>query len=209
MLKSLSARSIALLLALFGAALVSGCTTPVGPVEVRRFHVIDQTPNATSGRIAVVPADGFDDSSLEFRTYASAISRQLSALGYTVVDAGTAPEQLATLAYDSQTRQTGNGNGPVNVGVGGGGGSFGGRGGGFGGLGVGFNLGGGSRERIFTRMEVVIKRAADDVRLWEGQAISEAKPGSPEAEPQLAAAKIASALFTGFPGESGATIEVD
>ncbi|WOE75772.1 DUF4136 domain-containing protein [Alterisphingorhabdus coralli] len=209
MLKSLSARSIALLLALCGALVVSGCTTPVGPVEVRRFHVMDQTPAATSGSIAVVPADGFDGNSLEFRAYAAAIARELSGLGYTVVDAGSSPDQLATLAYESQTRRTGNARSPVNVGVGGGGGSFGGRGGGFGGLGVGFNLGGGSSERIFTRMEVIIQRAADDVRLWEGQAISEAKPGSPEAEPQLGAAKIAAALFTGFPGESGATIEVD
>ncbi|MEO1043892.1 MAG: DUF4136 domain-containing protein [Pseudomonadota bacterium] len=198
-------RSLMLGLALVMAMALSGCVAPVGPIEVRRFHVLNDAPDATSARIAVVPAEGFDNNSLEFRAYASAIGRELSAQGYSVVDGTDAPEQLATLAYNSQTQTVGSRQGPVSVGVGGGTGGF---RSGVGG-GIGFNLGGGSSERIFTTVEVIIMRSADNVRLWEGQAVSEAKPGTPAAEPQIAAAKLASALFSDFPGESGATIEVE
>lgn len=199
-----SMKALPLSAALFSALLLTGCVTPVGPIQVKRFHVLDQMPGAISGRIAVVPAEGFDGSSLEFRAYASAIGRELSGLGYTVVNAASAPDQLATLAYNQQTQTVQGGRSPVNVGVGGGTGGF---RSGVGG-GVGFNLGGGPSERIFTQIEVIIARSADQVRLWEGQAVSEAKPGTPAAETQLAAAKLAKAIFSGFPGESGATIEV-
>lgn len=199
-------RPLALCAAVLAALLLSGCVAPVGPVEVRRFHVLDQMPGATSARIAVVPAEGFDGQSLEFRAYASAIGRELSGLGYTVVEAADSPEQLAALAYTVQTRRIQGRRSPVNVGVGGGTGGF---RSGVGG-GVGFNLGGGgASDRIFTQVEVIIQRSADQVRLWEGKAVSEAKPGTPGAETQLAAAKLANALFVGFPGVSGETIEVE
>jgi hypothetical protein len=93
----------------------------------------------------------------------------------------------------------------VSVGVGGGTGGF---RGGLGG-GIGFNLGGGSSERIFTEMRVSIEQQSDGQRLWEGEALSETKSGSPEAEPRLVAAKLADAMFLDFPGESGESYEVE
>lgn len=186
------------------AMILSGCVAPTGPTEVRRFHAISDVSAATSGRIAVVPAPGYNGGDLEFRVYAQAVEDSLAALGYTVVDAGSQPDQLATLNYNSQIRATGSGRGPVSVGVGGGRGGF---RSGIGG-GVGFNLGGGSRERVLAEMQVVIL-SADGTRLWEGEALGEAKPGTPEAEVRAVAAKLADALFVDFPGESGETYEVE
>ena len=80
---------------------------------------------------------------------------------------------------------------------------------GFGG-GVGTTVPIGSRERFIvgTRMMVQIKRHSDGTVIWEGRAMTEAKGQSPDASPQAAVAKLAHALFTGFPGESGRTITV-
>jgi len=92
----------------------------------------------------------------------------------------------------------------VSVGVGG-------RTGGFGsgvGVGIGINLGGGPKDRIATELSVRIAKRADDKVIWEGRSSVEAKDGSPASQPALAAAKLAEALFTGFPGESGRTIRV-
>ncbi|MBM3594455.1 MAG: DUF4136 domain-containing protein, partial [Alphaproteobacteria bacterium] len=52
------------------------CVAPVGPVEVMRFHV-PQAAQLGSGTMAVEPAVGMDGQSLEYRTYAAAVSREL------------------------------------------------------------------------------------------------------------------------------------
>jgi hypothetical protein len=69
--------------ALAAAALASlaGCVAPVGPVEVTRFHVPD-TARLGRGAVAVEPAPGMVPDSLEWRTYAAAVGRQLSLVGY-------------------------------------------------------------------------------------------------------------------------------
>jgi hypothetical protein len=61
---------------------------------------------------------------------------------------------------------------------------------------------------VGTRMMVQIKRRSDGTVIWEGRAMTEAKGQSPDAQPQAAIAKLAHALFLGFPGESGRTITV-
>ena len=61
--------------------LVTGCVAPVGPVEVTRFHLPD-TGVLGHGAITVEPAPGEDGASLEFRTYAAAVARQLTLIGY-------------------------------------------------------------------------------------------------------------------------------
>ncbi len=101
------------------------------------------------------------------------------------------------------------GGGPVSVGVGG---STGGYGSGLG-LGVGFNLGGRPKDRIETVLAVTIRdragaEEAGGASLWEGRARLVASEGSPLANSQLGAAKMAQALFQGFPGRSGETIQV-
>jgi len=57
-------------------------------------------------------------------------------------------------------------------------------------------------------MQVQIKRRSDGTAIWEGRAMTEAKGQSPDASPQAAVAKLAHAMFAGFPGESGKTISV-
>jgi hypothetical protein len=76
------------------------------------------------------------------------------------------------------------------------------------GLGVGINLGGGSAAQLQTSLSVRIIRRSDQLVIWEGTAVQSAKAGSPAAQPGIAAAKLAEALFKDFPGVSGETIRV-
>ena len=55
---------------------LAACVTPVGPVQVTRFHAADVTPLGR-GAIAVEPAPGSDGKSLEWQTYRAAVLRQL------------------------------------------------------------------------------------------------------------------------------------
>jgi hypothetical protein len=93
---------------------------------------------------------------------------------------------------------------PVSVGVGGSTGSY---GSGVG-LGIGINLSGKPKKIIATQLSVQIRRRSDSLAIWEGRARTEAKEGTPAAQPGLAASKLASALFGGYPGQSGQTIKV-
>jgi hypothetical protein len=95
---------------------------------------------------------------------------------------------------------------PVSIGLGGGGYSGGYRGGvGLGG-GVSFPVGGGGgRLGTVTQLGVRLRRGPDAV--WEGQAktLTETRDGPTT---DALATRLAHALFSGFPGESGRTVEV-
>ena len=181
---------------------LSGCVAPVGPVEVTRFHLPD-TAALGQGTIAVEPAQGMDGDSLEFRTYAAAVGRQLSLLGYGEMVAGQS-DQIALVHVERRTLVPGRDGSPVSVGVGGSTGSY---GSGVG-VGIGLNLSGPPPEQIETRFSVTIRDRASGQSLWEGRASFAVKASSPLANSQLGAAKMAEALFTGFPGTSGETIQV-
>ena len=56
---------------------------------------------------------------------------------------------------------------------------------------------------------MVIRPASATDALWEGRARFTATVNSDYADRQAAAAKLADALFSGFPGQSGETIEVE
>lgn len=187
--------------------LAGGCVSPAGPVEAVRFVSPDRAAELGRGPIRVTAAEGMDNSSLEYRSYAVAVERELERIGYQVVPVGTreAPDvQTATVRVErSMLAPVDQNRNPVSVGVGGGTGGF---GSGVG-LGIGINLGGRPKGRVETEMFANI-RAGDGTILWEGRASVEAREGSPMAETQLNAAKLAQGLFTGFPGESGATISV-
>jgi hypothetical protein len=204
-----SGRSHALVLCAMLAVtmLASGCVSPAGPVEAVRFVSPDRSSELGRGPIRVVAGEGMESNSLEYRSYAAAVERELERVGYQVLPVGTrdAPDiQTATVRVErtvlSPVVPERN---PVSVGVGGGTGGF---GSGVG-VGIGINLGGKPKDRISTEMFANI-RAGDGTMLWEGRANVEAKEGSPMAETQLNAAKLAQGLFTRFPGESGATISV-
>lgn len=197
-------RQFACAMALSLAAL-TGCVAPVGPVEVTRFHLPD-TSLLGRGIIAVEPASGMDGASLEFRTYAAAASRELVRIGYgNAVAGGSNSPQVAILNVERSQFRPGRDSGPVSVGVGGGTGGY---GSGVG-VGIGLNLSGPPADQVETRMSVMIRDRASGQTLWEGRASFSAKASSPLAQTELGAAKIAEALFQGFPGESGETILIE
>lgn len=192
-------------LLLLASAGLASCATPLRPTEVTRFHL--GAPVAR-GTIAVEPLAAGSATSLEFQTYAAAVGRELARIGYAPARAGTTAQYLATVGYARASREALQ-RSPVSIGLGGGGFSGGRRGGGVGlGGGVGFPIGGGPREIIVTELFVTIKRRADLTAVWEGRAQAEADPRKPDADTSAQAGRLAAALFDGFPGESGRTIEV-
>ncbi len=179
----------------------TGCTTALAPVDVTRFH---GDSVARQGTIAVVPANGADANSLEFRTTANAVGAALSRTGFTVSDRGTGDlEAVVEIGREtfmpSEQRRS-----PVSVGVGGSTGSY---GSGVG-LGIGINLSGKPKPVVATSLRVQLRRVSDKVAIWEGRAETQAKQGTPAAQPGIAAGKLADALFKDFPGPSGVTTSV-
>ena len=190
--------------ALASIGALSGCATPVGPVEVTRFHVLDAA-RLGQGPIRVEPAPGQDGASIEFRTYAAAVSRELTRIGYVEAAPGApAGNQVVVLSIDRQTFSPQQQRSPVSVGVGGGTGSF---GSGVG-LGLGINLAGRPADQVETQMSVTIRERGTNQSLWEGRANFSVSAKSQLAQTPLGAAKMAQALFRGFPGNSGETITV-
>lgn len=198
-----TARSI--FLALGGALALAGCAAQVGPVEVTRFSAPD-APTLGRGVIRIDPAKLQDASSLEFRTYAAAVAQELAKVGYRQALPGETlrDTQVAVLSIDRQVYQPGRQRSPVSVGVGGSTGSY---GSGLG-LGLGINLAGKPQDQIETRMQVMIKERPEGRTIWEGRAAFTVGSKSPMAQTSLGAAKMAEALFKGFPGKSGETITV-
>jgi hypothetical protein len=183
------------------AALISGCaaSTASYPVEVTRFRVDE----VGRGTITLIAASG-DSDSLEFRAYADALGDALSRRGYTVLPRGknAAFVAIVTISIDRRTTRD---RSPVSIGLGGG--TFSGGGVGLGG-GVSFPIGRGrTRENVATILSVKIN-TADDQGVWEGRATTRDVRPVGTGNGNATATKLANALFTGFPGESGRTIEV-
>ena len=203
----MSVRSI-LVLALAGASLTACATAPsLPPTEVLRYHLGEPLDRGT---IAVQPLSGGAPASLEFKSYAAAVQGQLIKVGYNPPAPGAKPMLVATVAFTRTTQAGPPKQSPFSIGIGGGGFS-GGRGGGGVGLGggVGIPIGGGGRDAILvTEMAVTIKRSIDQSPVWEGRAQTFADARKPDATSQIQAEKLARALFAGFPGESGRTIQV-
>lgn len=190
-----------LTLSALAAILLAGCASSIPPVQVTRFHT---NPQLVAGSAMIEPLGNSDSQGLEFRAYAAAVVRELTALGVTE-SRGTGTPYVVTVGVNRTTREELAGGSPVTVGIGGG--SFGRRSGVS--LGTSFGLGGNrAREIIVTQMSVQIRRRADNLVLWEGRAETESPSRAPAAQPSLAADKLATALFKGFPGESGRTVRV-
>ncbi len=181
-------------------ALLSGCIVPVGPIEVSRFHVPD-TAALARGTITVEAAPGADAGSLELKSYQSAVAQQLQRIGYSEGGAG---DQVAAVKLVRSRIQPQRSSSPVSVGMGGSTGSY---GSGVG-VGIGLNLSGPPPEQVETQLSVSIRDRASGKVLWEGRATFTVSAKSPLADTSLAAPKMAEALFRGFPGNSGETIEV-
>ena len=189
--------------ALAATLATAGCVAPVGPVSVTRFH-LEQAPQSR-GLIEIQPAEGMDAQSLAYRDYAAALARELAKQGYTPTGEGqTGARQVALLSIDREILAPAPGHKPVSVGVGGNAGSY---GAGFG-VGLGIDFSGPPKAQAVTHMQVRIRDIASEQTLWEGRAAFTVRADSPLATTSLGAAKMAEALFKGFPGKSGETISV-
>ena len=193
-----------LALAPLAALLLAGCTTTYySPVEVTRF--VGDGPSALARRpIAIQPAAGVNPQSWDYAAFAQAVSDRLQRLGYTVT--GDSAAQIAEISFARAPLGGGGGPSPVSIGIGG---STGSRyyGGGVG-AGIGIDLTPRPRNVSDTEMRVVIRPSAGGNALWEGRAHFAASADSRYGDQRAAAARLADALFSGFPGRSGETIEV-
>jgi hypothetical protein len=202
-MKAVFLRAGALLL----AASLAGCATTENGAdggrsgtEVTRYHL--GNPIAR-GQIAIEAADPRDTATPEFRIFSDIVGRQLTQLGWTVVNTVPNSEQVAIVAVSRGSRETYK-RPPVSIGIGGGtGGWHGGVGGG-----ASFGVGGGPRQVVGTLLDVRIKRRSDGTVFWQGQATTEMPAASADAQPAAAVEKLAAALFRDFPGESGRTIRL-
>lgn len=183
-------------------AFLAGCATSTPPAQVTRFHL--GQPIAP-GEITVEPRDPTLANSLEFREQAGAVSAELARLGFRLAPGVSRAELVAVVELVRGTRADLSARSPVSVGIGGG--SFGG-GVGLGG-GISFPIGKAqSRDVVLSELSVQLKRRSEGTVVWEGRARSEARAGSPGADPTTTARRLARALFDDFPGESGRTVNV-
>lgn len=185
---------------------LAGCATgpTTFPVQATRFHYDAMTARGT---ISVEPLAGPGTPSIEYKTYAAAVETELLRLGYTSPAAGAKADFVATVGFTRAPRALPPRRSPISVGIGGGAGGGGWRSGGGVGGGVSFPVGGsGGREGVVTELSVRIRKGPDAV--WEGQSQSLTDTTAPDADAGSIARRLAAALFSGFPGQSGMTIEV-
>ena len=198
------------------ALAASAAAVAAAPVEVTRFHTPETLARLGPGAVEVVAAPGLDAQSLESRALLDAVARELAAQGLS----GEGAPSAARVAEVRLTRDAVDGGGygrrggsSVSVGVSGGsgGGWYGRRGGTHVGVGVGFGFpvgGGGSRGgEVDSELSVTIRDKASGAPLWEGR--STLRTSRRAADDPETAEKLAHALFSGFPGQSGETIEVE
>lgn len=192
------------------ALALAGCTTagPLPPTQVVRYYLGD---DLARGTVVVQPTSG-GTPSLEFRSYASAIQGELARIGYPPAAPGALADFVAITDFQSSPQVGPPRRSPISVGIGAGGFGGGGYRGGTavgGDVGVGFPIGGGGRQAVLvSALSITIKRRADQTALWEGKAHGVVDARKPDATPPAQAQRLAAAMFTGFPGQSGRTIEV-
>jgi len=208
-------RSNALRLATVGLALgtslaLAGCDT-TRPVQVTRFHLAQPiAPGSFAVETAPMAGPGapMTDDSLELSTYNDIVAGELTHIGFTRAPDVASSELVVTVSVDRGARPDPRPQGAaLSVGIGGA--SFGRHSAIGGDVGTTVPIGGNQQHFLVgTRMRVQIKRRSDGTAIWEGRAMTETGGQSRDASPQAAAAKLAHALFTGFPGESGRSITV-
>lgn len=191
-------------IAIAAAIAVSACATTggtPGPTEVSRYHLGQPVPGG-SVVIERIPGSG-PDAGPEFAAYADAVSAELARIGFPAAAPGTPSQYVAALSFTRTLRGTVRTPPKFSIGIGGGG-----YGGGVG-LGGGVSTGFGSKTRdvIVSELFVQLRRRADGTVVWEGRAQRPDLSG-PDMQGATTVARLANALFRGFPGESGITTTV-
>ena len=200
--------------------MLAGCATGPAraPIEGVRFH---SDPVAGRGTIAVEAVAEMGPAEPGTRTaigdgppadapvFVGAVRDQLARAGFTPVAPGAAAQYRATVSIARLERPLPRRSSGLSIGLGGA--SFGGgrRGGSAVGLGGGFTFpvgGGRARTGVVTEMSVRLVRGPDAI--WEGHVRTIADAARGEAASDAVAGRLAGALFAGFPGDSGRSIEV-
>jgi len=192
-----------------GAALaLAGCAAQMPETRVTRFHL--GQPIAR-GQITVEPRDPTVAKDLEFQNYARIVRSELDRIGFGIAPDLAKSELVAVTEVSRSWRPAGEARrSSLSIGVGGGsgGGWHGGSSVGVGGS-VSFPIGRPKQNMdVLTQLSVQLKRRSEGTVIWEGRAESVARDGTPQASPEAAVARLAAALFEGFPGRSGETITV-
>ncbi len=133
-------------------ALLAACASPFN-TRVTRFNMLSSA--APQGSFVVQPRDSSRAGSIEFRTYAEQVTRDLAQAGFRPAESPSSASLLVTLDYGVdqgrekiETRPGFGGFGGYGGGYGGFGGGYGGFGGGYGGFGGGYGGFGGGYGRF-------------------------------------------------------------
>lgn len=178
------------------ACFIAGCATP-SMTEVTRFHLGQPIP---SDSIALLPAAGRDGTSLEFRSQAAIVARDLDAVGLHP-PTGDKSGYIGTLTIEQSTRIGPPKSSPFQIGFGGSTGPVGG--------GVSVPIGGSRASEVRTNLlSLQIRRRSDRSMVWEGRAVQDIAADAPASALNSALPGLSKALLGDFPGPSGQTIKV-
>ena len=190
------------------AALALAAPTAATEVEITRFHTAESLALAAPGPIAVRAGAGLEGNTLEAQVWLDAVAAALTRQGFTVVPNATRVAEVnldqSVVRHDAARPRSGV---SVGVGVGSGGGWYGRRRSGLDlGVGLGFLLGGNRSNEVLDSTLSVTIRDLNGAHAWEGRAEAAPRAKSKDAHMRALADEMATKLFSGFPGESGATI---
>jgi hypothetical protein len=176
-----------------------------GKVEVSRFLAEGSAARALGhGTIAVAASDEGLGNERERATYEAAVIDQLAGAGYDTAVAAGASGQTVELTVRHAEIAPAEGprkpvHGAMSLGVSS-------RGSTYQSLAIGVDLRKPAKALLSTRLEARIRDKASGAVLWEGRADIATRDGDPEWSDQAIAARLAEALFAGFPGRNGETI---
>ncbi len=178
------------------ALLIAGCVTPPA-TEVTRFHLGQPIPSDT---IMLVPGPGVDASSLEFRSQAAVVARDLDAVGLHPAADGNSG-YIGTLKIEQSSRAGSPTSSPFRVGIGATSGAVGG--------GVSVPVGAARSGEVRTNfLALQIRRRSDGSMVWEGRAVQDIAADAPASALNAALPALSKALFSDFPGPSGQTVRM-
>lgn len=177
---------------------LTACASSTLNTEVTRFH---ELPQIEAHTVAIVAKDPGKSGTMEFTAYADRVAQELARQGFQ--PAGEAqPDFIAQIDYAQRpVGRDDSGGSRVGIGVGGG---SGGRSHVGVGLGTSFSLGGKPKQIAARSFVIEIDDRATGSRVFEGRAEST----GPSENFAGALPHMISALFDGFPGNSGETVTV-
>jgi hypothetical protein len=182
----------------FAAAALIASPALADPVTVTRFLAAGGMP--AHGSFAVTTTPGVDPTTLDLAPWLDAVRREMAAHGF-VPSAEPNPDLVVEVRLDRQTLHVDRNHAPVSVGVAGAGDNY----HSSVGLGIGFSFGGGPKDRVATHLVVTINDRAGARPLWEARADNLEDVKNKRGGADVAAPRIAQAMFAGFPGTSGET----